>query len=122
MLLLGAYLTYRQPRVTRQRQLTDRHTKAVDRLGSQHLDVRVGGIHAPERIARDPPQDRATTEEVLTAFVRGHAPGQLPHRTDRHPTANHHCHTTTAGNSVPSRADESTRWPTSLTQKPGGGP
>jgi Pentapeptide repeats (8 copies) len=38
------------------------------------LDVRLGGIYALERIARDSPADRATIGEVLTAFVRGHAP------------------------------------------------
>src|SRR4029453_12015946 len=74
VLLLGAYLTYRQLRVSREGQLTDRYTKAVDQLGSDHLDVRVGGIYALERIARDSPPDRATIEEVLTAYLRGHAP------------------------------------------------
>jgi hypothetical protein len=59
---------------TREGQITDRYTKAVDQLGSQHLDVRLGGIYALERIARDSPDDRATIEEVLTAYVRGHAP------------------------------------------------
>jgi Pentapeptide repeats (8 copies) len=36
--------------------------------------VRLGGIYALERIARDSPADRTTIGEVLTAFVRGHAP------------------------------------------------
>jgi hypothetical protein len=78
VLLLGAYFTYRQLRVTREGQLTDRYTKAVDQLGSQHLDVRLGGIYALERIARDSPYDRATIEEVLTAYVRDHAPWPPP--------------------------------------------
>jgi Pentapeptide repeats (8 copies) len=78
VLLLGAYFTWRQLRVTREGQITDRYTKAVDQLGSEHLDVRVGGIYALERIARDSPDDRATIQEVLTAFVRGHAPWPPP--------------------------------------------
>jgi uncharacterized protein YjbI with pentapeptide repeats len=78
VLLLGAYFTYRQLQVTREGQITDRYTKAVDQLGSEHLDVRVGGIYALERIARDSPPDRATIEEVLTAYVRDHAPWPLP--------------------------------------------
>jgi hypothetical protein len=53
VLLLGAYLTWRQLRVTREGQITDRYTKAVEQLGSEHLDVRLGGIYALERIARD---------------------------------------------------------------------
>jgi hypothetical protein len=78
VLLLGAYFTYRQLRVTREGQITDRYTKAVDQLGSDHLDVRVGGIYALERITRDSPYDRATIEEVLTAYVRDHAPWPPP--------------------------------------------
>jgi hypothetical protein len=55
-------------------QVTDRYARAVDQLGSEKLDVRVGGIYALERIARDSAADRATIGEVLTAFIRGHAP------------------------------------------------
>jgi len=36
--------------------------------------VRLGGLYALERIARDSPSDRASIGEVLTAFVRTHAP------------------------------------------------
>jgi hypothetical protein len=90
--LLGAYFTYRQLRVTREGQITDRYTKAVDQLGREHLDVRLGGIYALERIARDSPDDRATIEEVLTAYVRGHAswpplPSTPAEPTDPQPTA-----------------------------------
>jgi hypothetical protein len=67
-----------QSTLTRQGQITDRYTKAVDQLGSEHLDVRLGGIYALERIARDSPDDQATIEEVLTAYVRGHAPWPPP--------------------------------------------
>ena len=34
-------------------QVTDRFTKAIEQLGSDKLDVRIGGIYALERIARD---------------------------------------------------------------------
>ena len=34
--------------------MTDRYTKAVEQLGSKTLDVRIGGIYALERVARDP--------------------------------------------------------------------
>lgn len=61
-------------RLLREGQVTDRYTKAVEQLGSDKLDVRIGGIYALERIARDSPADRATIGEVLTAFVRSHAP------------------------------------------------
>ena len=33
--------------------MTDRYTKAIEQLGSDKLDVRIGGIYALERVARD---------------------------------------------------------------------
>ena len=39
--------------LTEQGQVTDRYTKAIEQLGSDKLDVRIGGIYALERIARD---------------------------------------------------------------------
>jgi uncharacterized protein YjbI with pentapeptide repeats len=60
--------------LTREGQLTDRFTAAVDQLGSSTLQVRLGGVFAPERIARDSPQDAPAVLEVLTAFVRESSP------------------------------------------------
>jgi hypothetical protein len=81
VLLLGAFFTYRQLQTGRdqlltaqQGQVTERFTRATDQLGHAELDVRLGGIYALERIANDSPDDRATIVEVLTAYVRGHAP------------------------------------------------
>jgi uncharacterized protein YjbI with pentapeptide repeats len=81
VILLGAYFTYRQLQtgreelqIAQQGQVTERFTRAIDQLGHPELDVRLGGIYALERIANDSPDDRATIAEVLTAFVRGHAP------------------------------------------------
>jgi uncharacterized protein YjbI with pentapeptide repeats len=76
--LVGASFTYRQLRIAREGQVTERFTRAIDQLGNTNLDVRLGGIYALERIANDSPQDRATVAEVLTAFVRGHAPWPTP--------------------------------------------
>ena len=62
--------------LNRQSQITERYSKAVDQLGSQTLDVRLGGIYALERITYDSPrrlQDQATIVEVLSAFVRVHS-------------------------------------------------
>jgi hypothetical protein len=59
---------------THEGQVTDRFTRAIDQLGHARLDVRLGGIYALERIARDSSGDRATIGEVLTAFIRSHAP------------------------------------------------
>lgn len=105
VLLLGAYFTWRQVqtsreqlqhnaeatreqlhatrqqlRIAEQGQLTERFTRAVDQLGSEHVDVRLGGIYALERIARDSESDRPMIGEVLTAYVRGHSPWPPTHQ------------------------------------------
>jgi hypothetical protein len=69
--LVMASRTYR---LTQQSQLTDRYTKAIEQLGSDKLDGRLGGIYALERIAKESAADGATIAEVLTAFIRGRAP------------------------------------------------
>jgi hypothetical protein len=74
VLLSGLYFTYRNLRVTEDGKLTDRFSKAVELLGSDKLDVRLGGIYALERLAKDSPNDHWTIMEVLTAFVREHSP------------------------------------------------
>jgi hypothetical protein len=69
--LFGAVSAFRQLRVTREGQITDRYTKAIDQLDTQKaLAVRLGGLYALERIARDSPPDRATIAEVLCAYAR----------------------------------------------------
>jgi hypothetical protein len=52
------------------KQITERFTKAVEQLASQEIAVRLGGIYALERIAKDSKKDHWTIMEVLTAFVR----------------------------------------------------
>lgn len=63
-----------QQELDRQGQVTERFTRAIDQLGHENPDVRLGGIYALERIAKDSPQDRASIAEILAAFVRNHAP------------------------------------------------
>jgi hypothetical protein len=61
-----------------QGQLTDRFSKAVGQLGTKDsLEVRLGGIYALERIARDSVRDHPTVMEVLSAYVREHAPSSM---------------------------------------------
>jgi uncharacterized protein YjbI with pentapeptide repeats len=81
VLLVGAYFTYRQVvngrrqlQIALQGQITERFTRAIDQLGHAQVDIRLGGIYALERIAYDSSADRPTIREVLTAFVRSHAP------------------------------------------------
>ncbi|MFE4714829.1 pentapeptide repeat-containing protein, partial [Paenibacillus sp. NPDC056722] len=66
--------TQDQYKLSEQGQVTDRFTKATEQLGSDKLDVRLGGIYALERLARDSPVDHPTVVEVLSALVRTHTP------------------------------------------------
>jgi uncharacterized protein YjbI with pentapeptide repeats len=61
---------------TQQRQITERFTKAIEQLGSDNRAIRLGGIYALERIARDSEADHWPVMEVLTTFVREQAPAQ----------------------------------------------
>jgi hypothetical protein len=64
--------------LTEQGQVTDRYTKAIEQLGSDKLDVRIGGIYALERIASDSRRDQPTVMEVLAAFIREHSRERWP--------------------------------------------
>lgn len=72
--LAGVAFAYRQLQITREGQVTDRFTRAIDHLGNDkgHLDVTIGGIYALERIATDSERDHPTVVEVLSVFVREH--------------------------------------------------
>jgi hypothetical protein len=94
-LLLGAYFTWQQLltsrselRATEQSQITERFTRAIDQLGKSdspsegksateasrsNLAIRLGGIYALERIAKDSKEDYSVVMEVLAAFVRENA-------------------------------------------------
>ena len=60
--------------VTRQGQLTDRFNVAVGNLGDDADEVRLGGIFALRRIMEDSPRDQPAVVDVLSAYVRTHAP------------------------------------------------
>ena len=57
---------------TERGQITERFTRAIDQLGHNTIDVRLGGIYALEKIAKDSDEDRETVFEVLAAFIREH--------------------------------------------------
>ena len=77
---LNFTLSRRTFELNEQGQVTDRYTKAIEQLGSDKLDVRIGGLYALERIARDSAKDHPTVMEVLTTFIREHSrePWPLP--------------------------------------------
>lgn len=94
VLLVGAYFTWRNIKLTQQSvataqnaliisqegQITDRFTKAIEQLGAvdasgkKKLEVRLGGIYALERIANQSERDYWPIVEVLSTYVRENAP------------------------------------------------
>lgn len=70
---LSAASTSSQIEVTRQGQVTERFSKAVEQLGASGIDVRLGGVYALGRVMHDSPPDQASVVEVLSAFVRNKA-------------------------------------------------
>ena len=74
LLAAGALVfTARNFWLSREGHVTDRYTKAIEQLGSERLDVRLGAIYALERIMIDSERDHPTIVEVLAAFIREHA-------------------------------------------------
>ena len=63
-------------RVAEEGHITDRFTKAIAQLGDTEMAIRLGGIYALERLARDSEKDHGPIMEVLTAYVRENAPRQ----------------------------------------------
>ena len=99
VLLVGAYATWRQLQlsresmrqtmeatnaqlkaaqdqlaVDRESQLTQRFAQAVDQLGSEQIVVRIGGIYALERLARNSAADAGAVAELLCSYIRQHSP------------------------------------------------
>src|SRR4029453_4968151 len=70
----GLAFTARTYRLSREGHITDRYSKAIEQLGSDKIEVRLGGIYALERLMRDSPADQPTIMEILAAYVREHAP------------------------------------------------
>jgi hypothetical protein len=60
--------------LTQDRQITEHYTRAIEQLGSDKLEVRLGAIYALERIAKDSERDHWPIMEILTAYVRQRAP------------------------------------------------
>jgi len=91
LLLATLYVSVQTFQLSREGQITDRFTKAIEQLGATDddgkpiLEIRLGGIYALERIAHDSKRDHPVIMEVLTAYVRENSPwrgGDANVRTD----------------------------------------
>jgi Pentapeptide repeats (8 copies) len=74
VLLIGLYFTLRNFQLAQDKQITEHYTRAVEQLGSDKLEVRLGAIYALERIAKDSERDHWPIMEILTTSVRIKAP------------------------------------------------
>ena len=57
-------------KVSKEGQITERFTRAVDQLGNPAMEIRLGGIYALERISKESEDDYWPIMEILTAYVR----------------------------------------------------
>ncbi|ROR38181.1 pentapeptide repeat-containing protein [Kitasatospora cineracea] len=65
--------TARTYRLSRRGQVTDRFTKALERLSADESYVRLGGVFAMEQIVQDAPEQGVHAARVLNAYVRRRA-------------------------------------------------
>lgn len=82
-ILAGLYFTSQQLQASResleiaqQGQTTERFTRAIEQIGNQQLQVRVGGIYALGEISQEPlhnHQHQQAVISVLSAFLRDNA-------------------------------------------------
>ena len=100
LVLFGLYFTAENLKtsqqtlaVAEQGQITERFTRAVEQLGKSderkldssgkevglesNLAIRLGGIYALNRIAKESEQDRWPIVEILTTYVRSNAPSTV---------------------------------------------
>ncbi|MEV8370245.1 pentapeptide repeat-containing protein [Microbacterium sp. NPDC064584] len=62
----------------RDANFTERYTEAIKQLGDGASAIRLGGVYALERIAKDSVRDRQTILDVLEAFIREQSPSTRP--------------------------------------------
>jgi hypothetical protein len=56
-ILIGIYFAWGNLITARDGQITERFTRAVDQLGNEKMEIRLGGIYALERISRESKKD-----------------------------------------------------------------
>ena len=90
---ISLYSTMMTLYLAQEGQITDRYNKAVELLGAvggnghPQVEVRLGGIYALARIARDSKNDRRTVDDVLSAYLRQNSPTQTKDECDDAPRA-----------------------------------
>lgn len=77
---IGLYYTWRritiaedELKISKEDQITERFTIAVDQLGNLAIEIRLGGIYALERIESESEKDYWPIMDILTAYIRKNA-------------------------------------------------
>src|ERR671910_806152 len=73
-LLSGLYFTWSTLQVNREGQITERFTRAIDQLGNESLETRLGGIYALEQIAKETQEYYWPIMQILSSYVKHRAP------------------------------------------------
>jgi hypothetical protein len=81
--LAGVFFTAQQlfvaqdaQRIAEEALITERFTRATEQLGNDRLEIRIGGIYAFERIAKNSEDDFYPVINILSTFIRENAPRQ----------------------------------------------
>jgi hypothetical protein len=70
LFLFGLYFTWRNLLLSQQGQITQRFNDAIEHLGSDKAEIRLGGIYALARIAHDSPRDHMPVMQIFASFIR----------------------------------------------------
>ncbi|MFI6098645.1 pentapeptide repeat-containing protein [Lentzea sp. NPDC051213] len=74
LVVAGAAATWYQVRVNRDGQITDRYGRAVEYLGNEDVNIRIGGLYVLERIANNSAEDRRFVQLTIGSFLRNRSP------------------------------------------------
>lgn len=73
-LLLGLYFTWGNLVTAKEGQITERFTRAIEQFGNEKMEIKLGGIYALGRIAKESKKDYWPIMKILTAYVREKSP------------------------------------------------
>jgi len=62
--------------IAEQAQITDRFARALEQLNNDNVYMRIGAVHAMERIGHDSEEDVLAVLGLLASFVRGQSPAK----------------------------------------------
>lgn len=74
--IIGAVFTFSNYELSSEGQYTNRFSTAVVLLKDADVSVRLGGLYALERVAKDSPKDHKVIMEILAAYIRERSKAQ----------------------------------------------